>query len=598
MEKIILVLCIAALSVSTMDGYVEFAGVDLPGFTPEEGGGGEMSTIESVTVPESKIKESVHYDHFIKIEVSWENKSSGEYYFWALDVTGQELIRMLGTKTRPDGYGEEHKVLHLRRELGAGFTVYSDSSDGESMSSTGSYDVERDEYTDLNLDEDERKLILTETNANISVDELPSIDIPLDFYGYKKDFFYPNEKKTETLEESVLGDDRTVELGDDGIYMYEMEYWDIPYHWVAERGIKIAGYDTLFINVTSDLGVENFSLPFVQYMWFANEVSVPVKQYIRTNNSWVGEEESFYYLIENTFTLQEKGFKEGTEQIPWGNCDGEHWREEHKSVETDFWIENYMPTSGSNFEESSFDFRTEDAIDFLTSKDPVTNEYPSIDLVDFLSEYDDAIVMRATYAADKDLVDPKTGEYWWNLTFGHKRDSDEWGSDKPYRYQVLVKQTTTREGVVNPEYVNTFELEEDFGLKNGSSPLSPDDISPRTGQTVTIASSEEIFKSDDKVREFFYTTLAGVEREELDWGDGDGTQYILQTSGWEAIGMDLIGALTGIESQTSEEYYWEMSREDLLARGTLSSASLDAQTGRLISIMFIDGTALQGAFSD
>ncbi len=593
MEKVVAVLCLLVLSVTAVDGYVEYTGVELPGFVPEENGEGEISTVEKVTIPESQIKEVVHYDHYIKLEISWENKTSGEYYFWVLDVTGQELVRLIGTKIKEDGFGEKHKVLYQRRELGAMFTLYSDSSDGEEYSSTGKYDIQRDEYTDLNEFKDERKLILTDTNANISVDELPSTNIPLSFYGFMRSYYDPSEEIVETLEDSVYGDDRVIELGDEGDFTVYIGNWPMDYTWVAERGEVISGYETLFINVSTDLGNENFSIPLSESLWIANDVAVPVKQYIRSYTEFESEDELSYILIENTFILQPNGFTAGTLPIPWGSCDADHWRSEHKFVETASWDGNYMPKSGSDFDDSSFDFKTEDLIEFLTTKDPVTNQYPSIELMNFLNNYKDSIIMRATYTADKDLGDSKTGEYWWNVTFGHKRDSDERGSDRDYlyRYELLVRQDTTREGtIIEPIYVNSFEIEEDYGIDNGSSPLSPDDIS---SQTVTLASSEKIFKTDDKIMEYFYP-YEDLGITELDWGDGDETQYNLQTG--QASSMDLIAILTGIQTQTSAEYYWEVSKEDLMSGGTMSSASLDAQTGRLISILHIEGTALQNAF--
>ncbi|MEE9150394.1 MAG: hypothetical protein V3U20_00995, partial [Thermoplasmata archaeon] len=167
MEKLIVVLCIAALSVSAVDGYVEFTGLEIPGFTSDdgEGNGPPMSTIETVTVPEPKLREIVHYDHVIRIELYFENKTSGEWTYWALDVSGQELIKIPGIETKPDGFGEDHSVMYLRRELLAQFTVFLDDSDGESITSDGQYDVQRDEYMDLY----EEKIIRIDTNANISV---------------------------------------------------------------------------------------------------------------------------------------------------------------------------------------------------------------------------------------------------------------------------------------------------------------------------------------------------------------------------------------------------------------------------------------------
>jgi hypothetical protein len=497
-----------------------------------------------------------------------------------------EYIRIPSTSSKLDGFGEMHSVLYQIREFDATFTLYSDSSDGEPISTGGTLEADRDEYYALH---DER-LLLTVLDVFLDVDELPSTTIPLQFQGDMKSYYDPWEPKLETLEESILGDDRILELGDEGVFYYEMGWWDVPYQWVAERGKKISGYDTIFINVTADLGSEEFSLPFEQWFYFANQVSVPVVNYFCSNNSWEDENEIFSYIIENTFTLQVNGFTAGSEPIPWGSCSAEHWPTTHKSsaLELDYWSNNYMPKSGTDFEESSFDFGTEEVINWLEVN------HPSDGLEDFLVEYPDAIVTSARYNASKEETDPEdaSGEFWWNLTFGHKRfDDEEYGQ---YIYQVLVLRTTTweRDGL-DIVHTHEYQLFEDYGLRNGSSPFTSDDLS---SQAITMASSEQIFKTEEMVIDAFYTGVGGIERDELDWGDGEETTYHLQTSGWEQAGMDLIATLTGIETVSSVEYYWELSQEDLMQGGTLSSASIDAQTGRLVSIMEVEGTALQNAF--
>ncbi len=597
MEKVIAVLCVFVLAITAVDSYDRFTGGNILGGGKEDNG--QMSTITSVTVPVPKIGDSVHYDHEILIEYRWENKTSGNYSFWALDVGGTETIDIVGTTSKKDGFGEHHNVMFLKRLLGAEFTVTADSSDDEPITANGEYDIRRDEYTDLT----EERIILTENDAYLKVDELPNVNFPLEFDGYMRSYFDPQEELKETLEESVLEDDRYIELGDSGTYEYWMgDFWFLEYQWVAEQGEIISGYETLFINVTTDLGDENFSLPFQSSLWFANEVSVPVKQHIRTSTYYEDDETLFYFIIENIFTIQVNGFDAGDEDIPWETCSSTHWHNVHPDAEFDTWYTNYMPLSGSGFNDSSFDFKPEDAIAFLKTKDSVTNQYPSVELVDFLNSYNDVIVTRAEYTAEKNSVgDPlpqkKQGEYWWNLTFGHKRTEDDEGSswDLPYRYQVLVKQTSTSELLPSPHYEDEWEIEEDYGIVNGTSPFSNWELS---SDTLTMTSSEDILKTDDKVIEFFYTRPSGIVDDELSWGDLEGTSYSIETPDWGFFGMDLLGTLTGIQMQTTSEYYWTLSKEDLLEGGTMVSASVDAQTGQLTSILYLKGTALQGAFSD
>jgi hypothetical protein len=596
MEKAIAVLCIMVLSVTAVDGVVEYSGVDLPGFTNEnvDGDEEEWSTITTVTVPENKIGEVVHYDHTIRIELYFENKTSGEWTYWALDVSGNELIHIRGTSMKPDGYGEDHSVMYQRRELAAQFTVYLDDSEGEEINSEGQYDVQRDEYTDLM----EQKVVRIDTNANISVDELPSTNIPLSFSGFMRSYFDPHLPKLETLEDDIYGEGQTITVGDTGDWTDETSWNEVTYEWKAEKAKIMAGYETVLINVSTDFGDEDWSLPFKEMIWISNEVSVPVKQFIRTNTSWDTDTEAGYILLENTFSLRRDGFTQGASDIPWGECNSIHWLSEHPMGETENWQGNFMPQSGSGFEDSSFHWKPEDVIDYLE------REHPSDELEIYLSNNPQAIVVDAEYNASVDDSDPegKSGEFWWNLTFGYERKSDQTGSSwgLENRYQVLVYNYTDwemdRSDPLNPKVKHNVEnyLQLDMGRRGGTAPIGPDDI---TSQTITMASSEKILKTDPKVIENFYTTTGGFTSDTLEWGDGDETQYSLSaSSGQQGFGMDLIATLTGIQTQTWAKYSWTLAHDDLMAGGDLTTASLDAESGRIISLMEIEGTSLENAF--
>jgi hypothetical protein len=578
MEKAIAVMCILVLGATAVDGVVEYSGVDLPGFAPQDNGDDgdiEWSDVKTVTMPTNKLREIMHYDHIIRIEMYFENKTSEEWTYWALDVSGQELIKIPGVTSMIDGYGV-------------------DDSEGESITSDGEYDVQRDEYMDLM----EEKNVRIDTNANISVDELPSTNIPLSFRGFTRNYFDVHEAKAETMEEGIYGGGQTINLGDTGQWKdtsADNEWLHRTYDWVAERGVDIAGYETMLVNISTDFGEDEWSLPFMNMIWISNEVSYPVKQFIRTNTSWDGEEETGYLLLENTFILRQDGYTEGSSAIPWGDCNGYHWLNEHPLAETQGWSGNYMPKSGSNFEDSSFHWKPDEVIDWLE------RDHPSDGLALFLADNPDAIVTDAKYNASVDDSDPegKSGEFWWNLSFGHERRSYQTDWRVQNRYRVLVYNKTDWDwdlsDPLNPKVVHTIslEVEIDLGKQNGSAPLGPSDIS---SQTVTMASSEKIFKTDDKVIENFYTTPAGLPKD-LDWGDGDGAEYNLGTSsGSQGAGMDLIETLTGIQTQVWGKYTWSLSEENLMEGGTLASMSLDAESGRLVSYMEIEGTALANAF--
>jgi hypothetical protein len=598
MEKIIVVLCVLALSVTAYDGYTEMTGEDPFGFKSDSDDEGEdeieWSDIETVTVPENKMQELLHYDHLLNVEVSWLNKTSGNYSLWLLDYSGQWLEMISGETNKPDGYGETHKTLHLRREMNGQFTFYVDSSDGEELSTDGKMDLQRDEYFDLTYDPFER-MILTESNANLSVEELQSTTVPLDFRAFMRSYFDPHEDREGTLEEDIFEDGQTITLGDEDVYK---DRFDQSYYWKAERGIKIAGYDTVLINVSADSGDEGDSWTFKeeirQQTYISNEVPNFVQSYISSNTSFESDDELFYLTLWNSWVLRDDpGYTPGTSDMSFGQdlCTADHWHSQHVEAELETWDGNYMPKAGTDFEESSFDFKTEDMMDFREVSEP------SDGLVEFLSDYPNAMITGASYNASKDSNDPRAGDYWWNITYGDKTTGG-WGSQEEKRYRLLVYQETTFEWVGNPvhkEYTNEFRVEKDFGALRGGAPYDPAKVADRT---LTMASSEKIFKTDNKVIDNFYTTPAGIETEELDWGDGDETVYQLGTSGEEEAEenyRDLVYTLTGIQTLVWEKYYWYIEKEDLLEGGAYASATIDAEDGRLVTIIEIEGTALQNA---
>ena len=266
MEKAIAVLCILVLGVTAVDGVVEITGVDVPGFKDpsKTDGEGVWSEVKTVTMPENKIREIVQYDMIMRVELYFENKTSGEWTYWALDVSGQQLIKITQTITMIDGYGADHDCLQTERDVSAQFTVYLDDSDGEQVTSDGEFDAQREEYVDL-LEEITVKI---DTNANISVDELPSTNIPLSFRGFSRSYFDPRAPDEETLEEGIYGEGQTITVGDTGEWVDETGWTELTYEWKAERAKVIAGYEPILINISTDFGNEDFSVPFNSFFIF------------------------------------------------------------------------------------------------------------------------------------------------------------------------------------------------------------------------------------------------------------------------------------------------------------------------------------------
>jgi hypothetical protein len=595
MEKILVVLCIAALSLTAVDGYMEMTGEDPFGFKEDQQNGNEeYSDIETVTVPENMLGELLHYDHFIHLEFFFENRTSGEWSLWILDYSGSWIEQRYNTVSKPDGFGATHSVLHMERDMNGLFTLFADSDDGEPITSDGEIMVNREEFIDL-WDE---TLLVTENDAYLEVEPLQSTNVPLAFDAYMKSYFDPWTEKVETLEQSIYERGQEVTLEDTGSYTDETSWNDVDYDWVAQRGLKISGFDTIYINISSDLGSDDFSIPFKQDIWISNELPNFVKNYIRTNTSWDDGEEAGYILLENDWTLIDSedpldAYQPGTEAIPWGECTGEHWRSEHADGEYQTWNGNFMPKGGANLEESSFDFVPEDLINYLEV------EHPSDELEQYLSDHPDAMIIDARYNASKTYPlnpDNPEGEFWWNITFGEKHEGSGWGSREEKRYRVLVWQETVPAfpfNPQNPEYDDRWNLEVDYGVLRGTSPLWPYEIE---SQTLTLASSEVILKTEPKIIENFYPN--DNIYDELDWVDGVETTYSLgASSGEQGFGMDLIYTLTGIQTQVWSKYSWTVEKEDLMSGGTMATGTVDAETGRLVAILEIDGTALAGALN-
>jgi len=333
-------------------------------------------------------------------------------------------------------------------------------------------------------------------------------------------------------------------------------------------------------------------MPFTKKVWIANEVPFPVKTYIRTNMSSEDANGSFYLIAEHVRSLQEEGFTRGAKDIPWDSCKaGVHFLSKHLRAEL---LESeYMPVSGSKYETSSFNFKPEDAVEFALEN--------SKELRRFVTKYDDVVITEAAYKVTKDTkaeLDPsgKAGSYNWNLSFRYKPSYEEiieaWENDEQpdWCYYVNLTRNLTKETGID-KYSEEIKIINEYPVNSRSSWwVSPYARSELADDTLTLASSEIIFKLDEEVKDQIFTEVDG----EIDFRD---LRYTLKMDDMSESSMpqrEIIESITGITLPRTK-YSWEIEKGDWLS-GQIFTATIDVETGQLRSILEIDGTALYGLF--
>ncbi|RLF06296.1 MAG: hypothetical protein DRJ64_04605 [Thermoprotei archaeon] len=195
-----------------------------------------------------------------------------------------------------------------------------------------------------------------------------------------------------------------------------------------------------------------------------------------------------------------------------------------------------------------------------------------------------------------DSTDPrgKAGTYRWNLTFAYDptyeerkqaRAEDDWN----FSYNIVVVKNITR--VTRPlqgdEYQEELIVEDDAGIVEGTAEMYSEKLS---GSLLTLASSEDVLLSDEKVRDSVLNKRTG----KIDWKEceyGIGLTAITGTGpGYQAISM-----LTGITPPASK-YAWAVQKNTLYQNGETFSAGVDCETGQLLYVLQVKGTKLYDIF--
>ena len=574
-------------------------------FSPDEDLGGWISGDDddddtkisdelNVTVPATYHGDIANYNNQIFGEMYWINYTTNNWTKITLDMTGSEVLNILNAGSHEDGFGEMHQVIPKSTYFDATVTLRYQDHEGEDITINGGAIISRVDYRDLN----ERNTIKSTTDGKVEIDQTLQALFPLKFSGNLRSYPDPNEEVEETLDELIFGQQKSISINKTGEItknLYdtgnEASFYNTVYKWVADKKEIISGYETIRINIDATFGQTEWKLPFLRQVWISNEVSQPVKIYTRTNQSAMDENGEFYFILENTKTIREKGFSRGDKSISWDGCNADvHFEDKNPTGEYLDWT--YMPQGGSSIDESSFDFNPDEAVSIALKDSP--------NLQEFIADRDnDVIISYAQYNSTKDPTEvTQTGSHRWLLLFTHELDPEEleyrWENDIPIkeRYALQVTYNTTKLGLSD-----TKEIENDWGLLNWSGEMSKDDLED---QMLTVAAAEEILKSDSEVNSRLYTNP--LDPDKIYWNDplGSVQMYLGQGITQEQTpSIGVIETLTGFTIPTAK-ISWIVQKGQLYDAsgdsGSTFGAAVDAETGQLQYVLEVEGTSLFSVF--
>ncbi|MCD6461854.1 MAG: hypothetical protein J7L61_03835 [Thermoplasmata archaeon] len=562
------------------------------------------SNITSVVVPPLQIGDMIRYDSRIYMVWYGENTSSGEFWKIELIGLGESTYRVKPPKTVADGFFQNHLAVNKDVLTGGQITlVYTNSTDKYTFS--GTLDLHREDWWDLTA----RRPIYAVNFANLTIVGLGQVMTgkaagPMDFDGHMRSWPNLNKEYMPSLEEQIYGGGKEIHIGDSGVVYQSGETaseWVMPYNWTVERGLVIHGYDTVKVNITSIWW--NF-MPYTKQIWISNNLSYPAKVYDHANYTYTDEENNFtsYMIIESNRTLKEDGFTRGKTPIPWGSCEtegenGNHFLSRNPYGEYKPWKDLLMPHSGGNYSSSSFDFSPEEAVNYAIEN--------SEDLQAFLAEYPDSVVSWTYYNATKDPSDPNgiAGVHRWNLTFAHRPSDEEWAEVEeeanetgewryPFGYRITVTKNITREGIINPTYDEVMAIEwEDRPNKS----YSDYNLYNLPDTALTLSSSEKIMKQDPEVIDVAYSD------GKISWNTPHQEKYVyfsltVGDKGLEGA-MDMFTSITGITPVYSE-YTWTLSKGRVATNGESFYCSVDATSGQMLGVVYMEGVPFMGLFEE
>jgi hypothetical protein len=187
----------------------------------------------------------------------------------------------------------------------------------------------------------------------------------------------------------------------------------------------------------------------------------------------------------------------------------------------------------------------------------------------------------------------QAGLYRWNLSFSVVPDQAEQQAARQsnkynFRYSVVVVDNVTWSiERLRTVYRHRVYIENDLGVQRGSGAFNREFLS---SEGVTLASSEEIMRKNSRVESMIVNSRTG----DIDWKE---STYFVGAAGMGSAtpGLSMLQTLTGL-TFPSVDYAWGVQTQTVYESGHTFGAAVDVETGQLVYVMDISGTALLGIF--
>jgi hypothetical protein len=522
----------------------------------------------SVQVPAVRAGDIMQYDYEFFTELYELNRTSGNWSRITLEANGQLLEQIVGTSSLRDGYNQAHDTWTLHTEISMSLTItlieFSPGEDNEPLIVTGRINGGRDRHATLKGDVP----IVNYAGGLLAIDEIKGLDLPVTSFEFSVDnwaFPDPNINPERSLEETIYGQQAIVSEGDNGTYG-EDTGWNYTqwYNWSVDRSERVRGYDSVRLNISLDF----FGfLTLDKLIWLSSEVPRPVGVVYNSSTFWNEQYNTGHLILETSQMLQKNGYTRGGSAIPIQHSIKPTFTNKHSLAVTQPW--EFSPSDGGT-SGTSFDMGLKEALDVAFAE--------SEGLHDWLRTHPSPLVTGAGYWAEE--IDTRTTEYYWNITLedepGDWETWEDWGPTNGYTVNV-TKRVERR--LIGDDIVDTF-LESENGPHWGASEVPESALSD---ELITLASSEDIWGSVDKVAAVAYT---GIERK-VDFNDA---RYFLVMGGINpaGFGVDLLDTLTGIQVPTSN-LTWSLQVGNVWEGASTYMVGVDAETGRMLFITDVDG---------
>jgi hypothetical protein len=596
MKSAIAVLCIIAIIINAYT----FAFTENTEWVKDDDGGNE--TIDqslSVNVPDQRMRDLAPYDYSLYMQYFGMNTSSGAWYRYTLAVSGQWIKTVKAKTVIQDGFGDQRQTVDFVDDISTHFSITVEQNGSESVSTTGEVDALMENFKDLG---DSTKVLKQIVNVSLKLTGIPALpDLPLGEEGLKYDaslvtFQDPNDEVSRSLDQEIFGGENVLKVNDGGQIDKTVgdEDWEYQvYNWTVEEAEIQSGYETLKVNITA--GLAEGLWPFNRQIWISNDVAAPVREYTISNSTYTYEDYTDYILVKIDKTIHTDGFQRGEAEIGWGaGGAGNAYKTTHDLADFSSWKNDWVPKSG-DLSSSSFQFGIREAMDFaLDSSDGLNG---------WLAEHDHdgrVLIYDCWYNETKDTadeLDPQrlAGMFKWNFRFAYTPTEEEMDAaienwyennvwEERWSYWVAACREVNRTGV---QYTEDIYLTKDEAPDwNWSRGWRMEDELP--SGMLTLSSSEDILRSLGELDELIEKdTLTGKMKFEQD----DMYSLSIIELGTEDTITEMVNAITGMTYPESRRAYL-FQQGTVWEDGSTLSASVDAETGRLVYWLVASGTPL------